>query len=138
MNGPSCCGESTRECSKKDNEQVNRLTKTSGIRQRFFHFTRYMFTGTVIILLPKCPFCLAAYITMATGIGLSFTIASFLRILLIVLCIASISSFAARQIYIFYNKEQLLLLSNEQHFKINLYALKFLVLSGLYYFIIGA
>jgi hypothetical protein len=36
--------------------------------------------GTVIALMPKCPACLAAYIALATGVGLSLPAAEQLRI----------------------------------------------------------
>ena len=29
--------------------------------------------GLLILILPKCPFCLAAWLTVATGIGISAT-----------------------------------------------------------------
>ena len=138
MNGPSCCGMETSECSKKDNEQISRLTDEPGFLKRCLNFFRWMFTGSVIILLPKCPFCLAAYVAMATGIGLSFSVASFIRILLVILCIVSLSSFAARRIYVYYNKERFCLYSGDHHYKINLLSLKLSLISGLYYLMMGA
>ena len=138
MNGQSCCGKETSECSKKDNEQINRLTDKTGFLKRFLNFFRWMFTGSVIILLPKCPFCLAAYIAMATGIGLSFSVASFIRILLVILCIVSLSSFAARRIYVYYNKERPYLSAGDHHHKINLLSLKLSLISSLYYLMIVA
>lgn len=37
----------------------------------------------LLILMPKCPLCLAAWITCLTGVGLSLTVASWLRLFLI-------------------------------------------------------
>ena len=138
MTAPSCCDNYRSDCSNKDAEQVNCFKDGSGFLKRFLHLLRWMFTGSVIILLPKCPFCLAAYIAMATGIGLSFPVASLIRVMLIILCIISLSSFAARHIYIYYNKEQPNLSSGNHHYKANLLALKLSVISSLYYLIIGA
>jgi len=138
MNGSSCCGKYKSDCSKKDNEQLNRMTNEPGVFNRCLNFFRWMFTGSVIILLPKCPFCLAAYIAMATGIGLSFSVASFIRILLVILCIVSLSSFAARRLYVYYNKERTFLSAGDHHYKINLLSLKLSLISSLYYLMIVA
>ena len=132
MNTQSCCGKHTSECSKKDSGQASRFTNESSFLKRCLNFFRWMFTGSVIILLPKCPFCLAAYIAMATGIGLSFAVASFIRILLIILCIVSLSSFVARRIYIYYNKEQIYMSPGDHKYRINLLALKVSLILDLY------
>ncbi|MBI2497396.1 MAG: hypothetical protein HYV75_05575 [Opitutae bacterium] len=47
---------------------------------------RWLVPAALLALMPKCPFCLAGYVALATGIGLSFTVASWLRTGLIVLC----------------------------------------------------
>lgn len=36
--------------------------------------------GIVMVLLPKCPLCLAAWLTVATGIGFSAAVAGFIRV----------------------------------------------------------
>lgn len=40
---------------------------------------RILLPGILLILIPKCPLCLAAWIALGTGIGISFTVATWLR-----------------------------------------------------------
>src|SRR4030095_8875753 len=52
--------------------------------------------SAILALLPKCPMCLAAYITVWTGIGLSLSAATHLRASLLILCIGVILFLVAR------------------------------------------
>src|SRR5581483_6068881 len=47
-----------------------------------------------LALLPKCPACLAAYIAVATGFGISLAAAAFLRTAAVAICAAALGFFA--------------------------------------------
>lgn len=51
---------------------------------------RWVMPGATLAVIPKCPACVAGYIAMATGIGVSVTAAAYLRWSLIVLCVATL------------------------------------------------
>lgn len=53
--------------------------------------------GAALLLLPKCPLCLAAWLTAATGLGFSATGAVWVRATVAILCIAAMA-LAARPI----------------------------------------
>jgi hypothetical protein len=45
--------------------------------------------GAVLVLLPKCPLCLAAWLTVVTGIGFSAVAAAWVRGMLLVFWVAA-------------------------------------------------
>ena len=66
--------------------------------ERFKDFAGWLLPSATLILLPKCPLCLAGYIALGTGIGLSVSGATYLRLLLIVLCVTTLFYVAIRQV----------------------------------------
>lgn len=74
----------------------SRVDCTSFIR-RAIDLVGWIVPSAVLALIPKCPFCLAAYVALWTGLGLSVTAAANLRVFLIVACLISLAFLAARQ-----------------------------------------
>lgn len=53
--------------------------------------------GATLALLPKCPMCVAGYVAVATGLGVSFSTAAYLRISVVIACVAMLVFVIARR-----------------------------------------
>ena len=66
------------------------LTTVHHCCDRAITATKWLVPTTILALLPKCPLCVAAYVALVTGIGISVTTAAYLRYGLLSLCIGSL------------------------------------------------
>jgi hypothetical protein len=46
--------------------------------------------SAILVLVPKCPACLAVHVTLWTGLGLSLSTATYVRWMMLLLCVASL------------------------------------------------
>ena len=90
MNARQCCQIRTR-AGDNARRPVSRLRHGREIAS-------WIIPGAILALLPKCPLCLAAYVAVWTGIGLSFSVATHLRAASVILCVGLILFLAARNV----------------------------------------
>ena len=57
----------------------------------------WVIPSATLALLPKCPACVAAYIALLTGVGISISLATVLRFTLLIVCAALLIYVAARR-----------------------------------------
>lgn len=58
----------------------------------------WLLPGIIMVIIPKCPICLAGYIALATGISIPIATAGWLRRALIFLCIGSLVWLCGRRL----------------------------------------
>jgi hypothetical protein len=60
--------------------------KTPRWVRRLREFFAWVLPSAILVLVPKCPACLAALVTLWTGLGLSLSTATYLRWVLLFAC----------------------------------------------------
>src|SRR5581483_7426081 len=85
------------ECNKGTAKRTGNTVNRKSFAKRFVNTIKFMMPGIVLTLIPKCPVCFAAYIALGTGIGLSLTTATYIRMVLILLCVWSLSYFGIKK-----------------------------------------
>jgi len=92
-------------CEIKTRAGDNGRRPAPGLRlRRGGEIAGWIVPSVTLALLPKCPLCVAAYVAVATGIGISLPVATHLRAMLVVMCVASLVFIAARRLRHWTNK----------------------------------
>ena len=74
-------------------ERVNVMSACNcGHAPRAVSLTKWALPATILALVPKCPACVAAYVLLATGMGISIPAATVLRTGVIVVCSVTLAT----------------------------------------------
>ena len=67
-----------------------------GLLRRAWRSIQWLFPTALLVLMPKCPLCVAAYLALFTGIGVSVSTARWIQVLMLVFCLTSLAYLAVR------------------------------------------
>lgn len=82
MSARHCCQDKAR-AGEEVRRPASRLRRGGDIAD-------WVVPAAALAFLPKCPVCVAAYVALATGVGISLPTATYLRAILVVVCVASL------------------------------------------------
>ena len=83
-------------CNLEPTPKPGEIKRSVGFFRRAWRSIQWLFPATVLALMPKCPLCVAAYIALFTGIGISVSMARWIQVLMVVLCVTSLAFLALR------------------------------------------
>jgi hypothetical protein len=88
MNAPHCCHSSTGN--------HNKTPRSASPWRRGVGIAEWIIPSATLILMPKCPVCVAMYLALFAGAGISVTSASNLRTALLILCVTALVCLAVK------------------------------------------
>jgi len=83
-------------CEAITAQPQNSASPYSAFLRRCREIAGWVIPSAILAILPKCPVCLAAYFAIWTGIGLSVSTATYLRMALLILCALSLGYLAVK------------------------------------------
>lgn len=71
--------------------------RPAGLLLRAWRGIQWLFPATLLGLMPKCPLCVAAYVALFTGVGISVSAARWIQFLTLTFCLSSLAYLAFTQ-----------------------------------------
>jgi hypothetical protein len=75
--------------------------RPTGLLRRAWRGIQWLFPATLLVLMPKCPMCVVAYVALFTGMGISVSTARWIQIVMLAFCLASLAFLAVRYVNFF-------------------------------------
>ena len=80
----------TRPCCHSATRDREHAPRPASRWRRGAEIAGWIIPSATLVLLPKCPVCVALYVALFSGIGLSLASASIVRTSLLILCVAAL------------------------------------------------
>lgn len=93
MTALPCCQSVASEKERADHLGPRSL-------RRWSRFAEWTFPSTILLLLPKCPLCIAAYVAVVTGVGISAGTAALLKEAMVIVCVTSLGYLVLRSCHV--------------------------------------
>jgi hypothetical protein len=84
-----CCASWARTRGSARRDRGSRLRRLRGSLS-------WLLPATLLALMPKCPVCVAAYVALLTGVGITIPAAAAIRTAMIAACLASLAFLTLR------------------------------------------
>jgi hypothetical protein len=88
----------THHCCQKETPAHDNARGPTSRWRRGGELAGWIVPSVTLALIPKCPACVVAYVALATGLGISISTGTYLRMLLVMLCVASLGLVAAKRL----------------------------------------
>jgi hypothetical protein len=91
MKSLTCCASAAGIALKQPNKKGDHRRYWWPAAPRLLKIAQLSLPAAVLMLLPKCPVCLAAYVAFGTGVSLSVAAVSIVRSTLVAVCAAALA-----------------------------------------------
>jgi hypothetical protein len=90
--GSCCC----RSAAASSDSPAPLRRQNASFGRKAIELAGWLIPGTLLAFFPKCPLCVAGYVALATGLGMSLTVATYMRWTLLAFCFGSLAFMASR------------------------------------------
>jgi hypothetical protein len=89
---------SLRPCCRTASRDLDNASQPASRLCHKGEIARWIIPSATLVFLPKCPACVAAYVMLFSGVGISVGSASNLRTSLTILCVAALLGLTLRRL----------------------------------------